>query len=72
MFHLFKDARARYAILKRRHDDAPVSDAERGRASKTVQMDHAFKAEETNTGRCAPTPLRSIFRNECFVRAADE
>ncbi len=39
---------------------------ERGSASGTVLVDCAFKAEETNTGHCAPTPLRSMFQERVF------
>jgi hypothetical protein len=35
---------------------------ERGSASGAIQMDYAFKAEETNTGHCAPTPPASMLQ----------
>ena len=51
------DARARYAILKKLNATMPPTEVE-GRGCWHGQIDHTFKAEETNTGHTVPTQLR--------------
>ena len=66
------DARARYAILKKLDTTMPPA---RGRGQRSwmlsTDVDHTFKAEETNTGHRGPVVLASELEPQT-VASVDE